>query len=78
MSAANDSITPPCYNRETLYIEEWQAHMKDVHGIFLLWPDTWVKRVNVLDLEHFGGDVAACNDVIMDGRGEPSRVAYLE
>jgi hypothetical protein len=56
----------PCYNRETLFDEEWQAHMKDVHGIFLIWPETWVKRIEVLDLETFGGDIVAVNEVIMD------------
>lgn len=57
----------PCYNRRVLFDEEWQAHMRDVHGVFLLWPDTWMKRVEVLDLDAFGGDIGACNDVIMDG-----------
>jgi hypothetical protein len=40
----------PCYNRETIFDEEWQQHMKDVHGVFLLWPDSWMRRVEVLDL----------------------------
>lgn len=57
----------PCYNRKVLFDEEWQAHMRDVHGVFLLWPDTWMKRVEVLDLDPFGGDIGVCNDVIMDG-----------
>ncbi|KAH7305721.1 hypothetical protein BKA65DRAFT_199860 [Rhexocercosporidium sp. MPI-PUGE-AT-0058] len=56
----------PCYNRETIFDEEWQAHMKDVHGVFLLWPETWMKRIEVLDLDAFGGDIGACNEVIMD------------
>jgi len=55
----------PCYNRETIYDEEWQKHMKDVHGVFLLWPETWMRRIEVLDLEVFGGDIESCNDVIM-------------
>ncbi|KAH6680909.1 hypothetical protein B0J14DRAFT_684383 [Halenospora varia] len=45
----------PCYNRETLFDEEWQAHMRDVHGIFLIWPETWMRRIEVLDLEPYGG-----------------------
>jgi hypothetical protein len=57
----------PCYNRETIFDEEWQAHMKDVHGVFLLWPQTWMRRIEVLDLDAFGGDIGACNDVIMEG-----------
>ena len=40
--------------------------MRDVHGVFLLWPDTWMKRIEVLDLDPFGGDIGVCNDVIMD------------
>ncbi|CZT13584.1 uncharacterized protein RCO7_10829 [Rhynchosporium graminicola] len=56
----------PCYNRETIFDEEWQAHMKDVHGVFLLWPETWMRRVEVLDLDAFGGDIGVCNEVIMD------------
>ncbi|KUJ06514.1 uncharacterized protein LY89DRAFT_603275 [Mollisia scopiformis] len=56
----------PCYNRETIFDEEWQAHMKDVHGVFLLWPETWMRRIEVLDLDAFGGDIGACNEVIMD------------
>lgn len=40
--------------------------MRDVHGVFLLWPDTWMKRVEVLDLDPFGGDIGACNGVIME------------
>jgi len=56
----------PCYNRETIFDEEWQAHMKDVHGVFLLWPQTWMRRIEVLDLDAFGGDIGACNEVIMD------------
>jgi hypothetical protein len=55
----------PCYNRKILFDEEWQAHMRDVHGVFLLWPQTWMKRIEVLDLEPFGGDIGICNDVIM-------------
>jgi hypothetical protein len=57
----------PCYNRETIFDEEWQAHMKDVHGVFLLWPETWMRRIEVLDLDAFGGDIGACNEVIMEG-----------
>lgn len=56
----------PCYNREMIFDEEWQAHMKDVHGVFLLWPETWMRRIEVLDLDQFGGDIGACNEVIMD------------
>lgn len=56
----------PCYNRETIFDEEWQAHMKDVHGVFLLWPETWMRRIEVLDLDAYGGDIGACNEVIMD------------
>lgn len=67
MSAArDDGVVVPCYNRETLFDEEWQAHMKDVHGVFLLWPETWMRRIEVLDLDAFGGDIGACNGVIMD------------
>ena len=55
----------PCYNRETIYDEEWQKHMKDVHGVFLLWPETWMKRIEVLDLDPFGGEIESCNDLIM-------------
>ena len=40
--------------------------MKDVHGVFLIWPETWMRRIEVLDLDPFGGDIAACNDVIME------------
>ena len=58
--------TLPCYNRETLFDEEWQAHMKDVHGVFLIWPETWVRRIEVLDLDEFEGDIVAVNDVVMD------------
>lgn len=39
--------------------------MKDVHGIFLLWPETWMRRVEVLDLDGFGGDIAGVNDFVM-------------
>jgi hypothetical protein len=63
-SAAEGKV--PCYNRETLFDEEWQAHMKDVHGVFLLWPETWMRRIEVLDLDAFGGDIVAVNEVIMD------------
>jgi hypothetical protein len=56
----------PCYNRETIFDEEWQAHMKDVHGVFLIWPETWMKRIEVLDLDVFGGDIGACNEIIME------------
>ena len=40
--------------------------MKNVHGVFLLWPETWMRRIEVLDLDAFGGDIAVANDVIMD------------
>ena len=63
-SAAEGKL--PCYNRETLFDEEWQAHMKDIHGVFLIWPETWVRRIEVLDLDAFGGDIVAVNEVIMD------------
>lgn len=66
MSVTRDDARVPCYNRETIFDEEWQAHMKDVHGVFLLWPETWMRRIEVLDLEQFGGDIGACNEVIMD------------
>ncbi|PMD58562.1 uncharacterized protein K444DRAFT_531650 [Hyaloscypha bicolor E] len=65
VSAGEDRV--PCYNRETIFDEEWQAHMKDVHGVFLLWPETWMRRIEVLDLDAFGGDIGACNEVIMEG-----------
>ncbi|KAG0648634.1 hypothetical protein D0Z07_5086 [Hyphodiscus hymeniophilus] len=55
----------PCYNRETLFDEEWQTHMKDIHGVFLIWPETWVRRIEVLDLDAFEGDIVAVNDIIM-------------
>jgi hypothetical protein len=66
-SENNEEVRVPCYNRETIFDEEWQAHMKDVHGVFLLWPETWMRRIEVLDLDAFGGDVGACNEVIMEG-----------
>ncbi|KAL3426785.1 hypothetical protein PVAG01_00294 [Phlyctema vagabunda] len=56
----------PCYNRETIFDEEWQAHMKDVHGVFLLWPETWMRRIEVLDLDPYGGDIGVCNEIIMN------------
>ncbi|KAM3066650.1 hypothetical protein ACMFMF_010156 [Clarireedia jacksonii] len=59
----------PCYNRETLFDEEWQTHMRDVHGVYLIWPETWMKRVEVLDLEDLGGRIERANDVVMDTRG---------
>jgi hypothetical protein len=62
-SAAEGQV--PCYNRETLFDEEWQEHMKDVHGVFLIWPETWVRRIEILDLDAFGGDVVAVNEVVM-------------
>jgi hypothetical protein len=62
-SAAEGKI--PCYNRETLFDEEWQTHMKDVHGLFLIWPETWVRRIEVLDLDALGGDIMAVNEVVM-------------
>ncbi|KAH8600110.1 hypothetical protein B0O99DRAFT_504104 [Bisporella sp. PMI_857] len=65
LSVSDGSHRPPCYNREIIFDEEWQAHMKDVHGVFLLWPETWMRRVEVLDLDAFGGDIGVCNDVIM-------------
>ncbi|KAI9052161.1 hypothetical protein LZ554_003523 [Drepanopeziza brunnea f. sp. 'monogermtubi'] len=66
VARGGDGAAVPCYNRETIFDEEWQAHMKDVHGVFLLWPQTWMRRIEVLDLDAFGGDIGACNDVIMD------------
>ncbi|PQE09097.1 hypothetical protein CJF31_00010524 [Rutstroemia sp. NJR-2017a BVV2] len=60
----------PCYNRETLFDEEWQTHMRDVHGVYLIWPETWMKRVEVLDLEELGGRIERANDVVMEMRGE--------
>jgi hypothetical protein len=65
-SENNEEVRVPCYNRETIFDEEWQAHMKDVHGVFLLWPETWMRRIEVLDLDAFGGDIGACNEVIME------------
>ena len=64
-SGTGEGSRVPCYNRETIYDEEWQRHMKDVHGVFLLWPETWMKRIEVLDLESCGGDIEGCNDLIM-------------
>ena len=64
------SVVPPrvpCYHRETLYDEEWQAHMRDVHGVFFLWPDTWMRRIEVVDLEPYGGDIGGINNLMMDG-----------
>ncbi|PBP23702.1 hypothetical protein BUE80_DR005422 [Diplocarpon rosae] len=71
LSSAHTHLGPadvrvPCYNRETIYDEEWQAHMKDVHGVFLLWPETWMKRVEVLDLTAWGDDIGALNGVLME------------
>lgn len=60
----------PCYNRETLFDEEWQTHMRDVHGVYLIWPATWMKRVEVLDLEDLGGEIERANDVVMATRGD--------
>jgi hypothetical protein len=57
----------PCYNRETLFDEEWQAHMRDVHGVFFLWPDTWMRRIEVVDLEPYGGDIGGINNLMMEG-----------
>ncbi|RDW94984.1 hypothetical protein BP5796_00747 [Coleophoma crateriformis] len=71
LSVVRDNDHPssvPCYNRETIFDEEWQAHIKDVHGVFLLWPETWMRRVEVLDLEPFSGDIGACNEFLLDGR----------
>jgi hypothetical protein len=65
-SENNEEVRVPCYNRETIFDEEWQAHMKDVHGVFLLWPETWMRRIEVLNLDAFGGDIEACNEVIME------------
>ncbi|CAG8979234.1 hypothetical protein HYALB_00011904 [Hymenoscyphus albidus] len=56
----------PCYHRETLYDEEWQAHMRDVHGVFFLWPETWMKRIEVVDLEAYGGDIGGINNLMME------------
>ncbi|TGO39475.1 hypothetical protein BHYA_0053g00300 [Botrytis hyacinthi] len=58
----------PCYNRETLFDEEWQAHMRDIHGVYLIWPETWMKRVEVLDLEGVGGKIEGVNDLVMEGK----------
>lgn len=58
----------PCYNRETLFDEEWQSHMRDVHGVYLIWPETWMKRVEVLDLEGVGGRIEGVNDLVMEGK----------
>ncbi|KAG9236561.1 hypothetical protein BJ875DRAFT_439248 [Amylocarpus encephaloides] len=57
----------PCYHRETLYDEEWQAHMRDVHGVFFLWPETWMRRIEVVDLEPYGGDIGGINNLMMAG-----------
>ena len=64
-SPSAQQMRVPCYNRKVLFDEEWQAHMRDVHGVFLLWPETWMRRIEVLDLDAFGGDIGICNDVIM-------------
>ncbi|KAF7862616.1 hypothetical protein EAF04_007489 [Stromatinia cepivora] len=58
----------PCYNRETLFDEEWQSHMRDIHGVYLIWPETWMKRVEVLDLEGVGGGIEGVNDLVMEGK----------
>ncbi|KAI9648891.1 hypothetical protein NHQ30_001457 [Ciborinia camelliae] len=58
----------PCYNRETLFDEEWQNHMRDIHGVYLVWPETWMKRVEVLDLEVVGGRIESVNDLVMEGK----------
>lgn len=58
----------PCYNRETLFDEEWQTHMRDIHGVYLIWPETWMKRVEVLDLEGVGGRIEGVNDLVMEGK----------
>jgi len=58
------TMRTPCYNRETLFDEEWMAHMRDVHGIFCLWPETWIRRIEVLDLEPFGGDIGGIGELI--------------
>lgn len=63
-SLANTPV--PCYHRETLYDEEWQAHMRDVHGVFFLWPETWMKRIEVVDLEPYGGDIGGINNLMME------------
>ncbi|RFU28078.1 hypothetical protein B7463_g8261, partial [Scytalidium lignicola] len=57
-SSSASELQVPCYNRETLFDDEWQEHMKDVHGVYLVWPDTWMRRIEVLDLDRFGGDIA--------------------
>ncbi|TVY87300.1 hypothetical protein LAWI1_G006388 [Lachnellula willkommii] len=60
------TIRTPCYNRETLFDEEWMAHMRDVHGLVCVWPETWIRRIEVLDLEPFGGDIGGIGE-LMEG-----------
>jgi len=48
--------------------------MKEVHGVYLLWPETWMKRIEVLDLDDFGGDIGRANEVIMERRIERNAV----
>ncbi|TVY34203.1 hypothetical protein LSUB1_G008047 [Lachnellula subtilissima] len=60
------TMRTPCYNRETLFDEEWMAHIRDVHGICCLWPETWIRRIEVLDLEPFGGDIGGIGE-LMEG-----------
>lgn len=54
----------PCYNRETLFDEEWMAHMRDVHGLVCVWPETWIRRIEVLDLDAFGGDIGGIGELV--------------
>ncbi|TVY37561.1 hypothetical protein LOCC1_G007875, partial [Lachnellula occidentalis] len=63
MRAGSASRTP-CYNRETLFDEEWMAHMRDVHGLVCVWPETWIRRIEVLDLEAFGGDIGGIGELV--------------
>lgn len=39
--------------------------MRDVHGVYLIWPDTWMRRIEVLDLDAFNGDIGVCNELVM-------------
>lgn len=42
--------------------------MRDIHGVYLIWPETWMKRVEVLDLEGVGGKIEGVNDLVMEGK----------
>lgn len=45
-------------------------------AVYLLWPDTWLKRIEVLDLEEYGDDIGRASEMLLEKRLREERDGF--